>query len=173
MHSTILISRRAAALKKLIESAEAIVKHLELDPSLLDGFAPQGVKDQQVKDMLALESAAKIMHELAVLSHSIQDESDVTTVTATDDSSADMTEETPTVEPVFPDDLPAPVLDEQPTPANQAIPESAEESAAPLEEDPPATTPEAEPVVVKEEVIEETTESHTTKKPTKKTRRSK
>ena len=81
MQATILVSRRASALSSLIFSSKAIVEHLELDPALLAGFSPVGVRDQPVKDMMALEAAAKIMEQCALLSGSIKQEETVTTVT--------------------------------------------------------------------------------------------
>lgn len=113
MHSTIVVSRRATALKSLVLSSQALVERLKLDPALLEGFSPVGVRDQAVRDMMALESAAKIVEQCAFLSGAI--DQPVTTVTTESTSSATdpdvvIAEMTPKVE-----DLPAPVMDNTPT----------------------------------------------------------
>lgn len=113
MHSTIVASRRATALKSLVLLSQALVERLKLDPALLEGFSPVGVREQAVRDMMALESASKIVEQFAFMSGAI--DQPVTTVTtestsSTTDPDVVIAEMTPKV-----DDLPAPVMDNAPT----------------------------------------------------------
>ena len=113
MHSNIVASRRATALKSLVLLSQALVERLKLDPALLEGFSPVGVREQAVRDMMALESASKIVEQFAFMSGAI--DQPVTTVTtestpSTTDPDVVIAEMTPKV-----DDLPAPVMDNAPT----------------------------------------------------------
>ena len=73
MHQTILAQRKAVAAGKLIKAAEAIGRHLEMDPGLVQAFHPAGIRDPQVKDMMIWEAAADLLVQLGILSGAIQE----------------------------------------------------------------------------------------------------
>jgi hypothetical protein len=140
MHPTILIQRKAQAINRIMAKAEALAKHLDLDPALIDSLQPKGVKDSQVIEMFRLEGLANLFDQLAI-SAGISEP--VTVVTpAGDESPAGEVEptadeaETPIPIAMGPDGLPAPTLEEAPTAEEQPVEVIDEEAVAPEE---PAT----------------------------------
>ena len=73
MNQTILAQRKAIAAGKLIKAAEAIGRHLEMDPSLVQAFHPTGIRDPQIKEMMIWEAAAELMFQLGIVSGAIQE----------------------------------------------------------------------------------------------------
>jgi hypothetical protein len=149
MHPTVLVQRRATALAKLVQASNSIVTHLELDPELLSGFTAIGVKDNQVKDMMALEAAAAVMFQLGLMSGAIEE--GVTAVTepeaeeaalpqpVLEESAAEpgtVSTEESVEEPNAAEELPAAEPEEALSPAEEVPAEDPGEQSLPAEEAP-------------------------------------
>jgi len=168
MHPTILVQRRAQAINRIMAKAEALIKHLDLDPALIEALQPKGAKDPQVIEMFRLEALANLFDELAISAGITEP---VTVVTAdevdaaTEPPAAD--DDTPIPIAMGPDGLPAPTLDEAPTAEEPA--EAVTEDEVPAEETAPEEPIAEQPV----EVIDEAPLQEAAAEPPKKTARGK
>jgi len=138
MHPTILVQRRAKALNRIFEKADALIKHLDLEPALAEALQPKGAKDPQVTEMFRLEALADLFDQLAGSAGVTEP---VTAVTDEEPESKALDEPGPVS---LTEELPPPILDEE-TPAAAGEERS---SSAPEADDKP------EPVET-EGVIEE------------------
>jgi len=73
MHPTILVKRKAEAVGALIYAAEALAKTLNLDPALVAGLHPVGIKDAHVREMMLLEGAANLIQAVAIQEGAIRE----------------------------------------------------------------------------------------------------
>lgn len=103
MHPSQIASRRAIAIGKITERATALVDHLELGTELVQGMQPTA-RDASVADLQRLETWATLLDQVAF---SLGVPAPPETVTAVTEYQA------PAEEPAA-DELPAPVLDEEP-----------------------------------------------------------
>jgi hypothetical protein len=154
MHPTILIQRKAQAVNRILAKAEALAKHLDLDPALIEALQPKGAKDAQVLEMFRLEGLANLFDQLAISAGVLEP---VTTVTGADEPPAGETEpeaaaDQDAVLPIVmgPDGLPAPTLDKARTgepeaqkSAEEGQPEAIESTKPEAEEPAEVTEPEA------------------------------
>jgi hypothetical protein len=105
MHPSILAKRKAQALERIGWTAEALAKHLELDPVLIEGLQPKGIKDPAAAEMMRLEGLSDLLTAVAIQTGAVKESApepgDEETVST----------ETPEAEPTM-GDLPAPVLED-------------------------------------------------------------
>jgi hypothetical protein len=122
MHDLILSRRNGEAQQRLLQAAETLARYFELDPALVEALKPN-TKDTAVRALKEREAVADLLEALEAglgFLPAPMPESPVTTVTDTINNQVEEagtpgipaeTTSTPT-EPVLPEDLPAPVLDE-------------------------------------------------------------
>jgi hypothetical protein len=65
MHPTILVKRKAEAVGRLMTASEALAKALHVDPLLITGLHPVGIRDAHVREMMLLEGVAELVAALA------------------------------------------------------------------------------------------------------------
>lgn len=66
MHQTILVKRKAEAGGKLLYAAERLAETLKMDPALMAGLHPVGIKDTNVREMMLLEAVANLITAVAI-----------------------------------------------------------------------------------------------------------
>jgi hypothetical protein len=133
MHPTILVQRRAKALNRIFEKADALIKHLDLSPALTEALQPRGAKDPQVIEMFRLEALADLFDQLAE-SAGVPKSAAVTAVTDEGEAESKPAEETIPGPVPFTEGLPPPVLEDEAPAAQEEEPgSSASKAEAPAE----------------------------------------
>lgn len=66
MHQSILARRHAAAIQRIVNTASALVEQHHLDPRLIDGLQPRGIKDPAAAEMMRLEGLADLLDQIPV-----------------------------------------------------------------------------------------------------------
>lgn len=124
MHPSILAKRKAQAAHRIVEQGHKLVQFLVLDPKLAAALTPVGIKDRAAADMMQLEAIADLLDEFQGAVRKIPVETapepkvhiETETVTAVTPPEVVMTMTD------LPEDLPPPVLDDEPEPETEPKP---------------------------------------------------
>jgi hypothetical protein len=88
MHQTILVKRKAEAAGRLKFAAEALANTLSLDPEVVAGLNPVGIKDSHVREMMFLEGAANLITAVAIKEGAIKESAPVSVETPEPEAAA-------------------------------------------------------------------------------------
>lgn len=133
MHPSILAKRKAQAAHRIVEQGHKLVQFLVLDPKLAAALTPVGIKDRAAADMMQLEAIADLLDALQGAVRKIPVETapepkvhieteTVTPVLAHGASTAVTPPEVVMTMTDLPEDLPPPVLDDEPEPETEPKP---------------------------------------------------